>query len=299
MSNIGRLNSVYYTEPCLPPECTQASNKSLRVIDHETYSIEFFMSPRRDEFYGISSNNIRLSGKSYSLSARALEIVPVNDCQLPPSVGPSWFDVLGYSLDTSAYNPYIGTTRVLLHGTKSHFVCQPTTTYKWGFSNAMLLTFCCASWLFIVIAVSLHWIGYDESRIQGQHDSDNFYRDALDLAAELKTQVGEGVHGMLASELKQRVGRPRIYMELNVDGCGLSRKELRQERQRKWRQDFSWKQLLRNFWPALRRRRKDAEQKNAAGTRNPLSTQEYMILRKGESNSPHEAFARREAASDS
>jgi hypothetical protein len=277
-SSINSREPFQTSDTCRPPGCSPAANKTSGIVQYEHYSLEISLLPDEVGFYRVLSSNITLFGRNYTIPGSCFGLLqPVNDCRPPPDLGLSWSDQY-WQFVARQYAPYIDTTPIHPDWIQKHAVCQPTNTYVWGFSNAMLLTFFCATWFVTVVLVSLHWIVYDESRVQNDHDNDNVYRDALDLATELRKQIGGTADQLSAKELKQRVGRPRMYVKLAVDDCGPSRIELRRIGQLQWRQRIDWKSLLRSVWPWRTRRRSDGAQMRATELKDFTRVEEDSML---------------------
>ncbi|KAK5701318.1 hypothetical protein LTR17_022690 [Elasticomyces elasticus] len=84
-------------------------------------------------------------------------------------------------------------------------VCQADTTYRWGFSSGLLLLFAAATALYTILVVTLYWVVYSHSQADRHGHHVSVYRDALDLAEELKMALGVGVVSMTGVELDEEV----------------------------------------------------------------------------------------------
>lgn len=111
-------------------------------------------------------------------------------------------------------------------------ICEPETSYQWGFSFLMLFTFLIAFCLFLITLVALHWSVYDYSRADRFKQPISVYRDVLDLAAELKAQLGDETMDLPADKLHDEVVRFGSGIQFDVEGLPPSRKEEKKARKR-------------------------------------------------------------------
>lgn len=72
----------------------------------------------------------------------------------------------------------------------SSAVCQPSTTYQWGFSAVLLFVFCCLTVVFAAVLLSLEIEVWRYGHITGGSDT---YKDAVQIVAALKEEYGEDV----------------------------------------------------------------------------------------------------------
>ncbi|KAK5712069.1 hypothetical protein LTR15_012138 [Elasticomyces elasticus] len=100
---------------------------------------------------------------------------------------------------------WVGTTMLNRTWLLDTTVCQADTTYRWGFSSGLLLLFAAATALYTILVVTLHWVVHSHSRADRHGHHVSVYRDALDLAEELKMALGVGVVSMTGAELDEEV----------------------------------------------------------------------------------------------
>ncbi|KAK5741520.1 hypothetical protein LTR17_003958 [Elasticomyces elasticus] len=104
-------------------------------------------------------------------------------------------------------------------------VCQPGNTYRWGFSASVLLLFLTLTAIFTILVMRLRWYVYDKSRAERYEQDFCVYRDVLDLAEELKAQLGAEVQEMSSTELKARTREVRGQIKFETSHLIISRSE--------------------------------------------------------------------------
>ena len=103
--------------------------------------------------------------------------------------------------------------------------CEPAKRYQWGFSSQLLFTFCVLTIVFATALTSLHLDAYWGGRSDGHTRPTNIYRDTLDLAQELRKQLGVEVEEMSADELRELVNKRQGVIRLETDSLPLSRSQ--------------------------------------------------------------------------
>ena len=93
----------------------------------------------------LTSSNITLNGKTWSLDAPPLNIVaqprvPLYGAETIPRENYLSYDNVSFS---SAY-------------LRDNVLCQPAAYYQWGFSSLLLLVFCLLTILFVTTLAALH-----------------------------------------------------------------------------------------------------------------------------------------------
>lgn len=170
---------------------------------------------------------------------------------------------------------YVFTGDTMFNSTwlESNAVCQPGNAYRWGFSASVMLTFFTITALYtIIVAFLSRWV-YTYSQADRYTREFNVYRDALDLAGELRAQLGEDVVGMPAKDLGTKADEAPGTIVLETQDMARSRYRQRlvdenleeQERPRKrfWAQE--WKEREQETQDILRRI--EAENRAAAKAR--------------------------------
>ncbi|KAK5679566.1 hypothetical protein LTS10_008387 [Elasticomyces elasticus] len=109
-----------------------------------------------------------------------------------------------------------------LYGTS---VCQPTNVYHWGFSAGMLLTFTSASTLYGVLVVALHWFVHLYSQSDRYKQHINLYGDVLDVAEQLRLQLGDDVRTLPRDQLEALVKAKHGDIGLDTSELQMTRKE--------------------------------------------------------------------------
>ncbi|KAK5692156.1 hypothetical protein LTR97_011330 [Elasticomyces elasticus] len=165
--------------------------------------------PPKNQVYDNQANNIS-SGVSFSFlsNATSLEAVWSNITLQayinrtaylsPPPLDIVYNDPDLISRDAEQYL-WAGDTMYNRSWLLASTVCQPSSGYQWGFSGGMLLLFACATALYTVLAVNLHWLVYRHSRADRYAHTFSVYRDVLDLAGELRLLLGDEVDTLSGS----------------------------------------------------------------------------------------------------
>ena len=172
-------------------------------------------------------SNITLQGKLWTLQPPPLEAF---DLEYVCSNGDT-----GY---VNAVTYSIGNTTISCSWIEQpgHNFCLPSNKYQWGFSSLMLLTFCIITIVFASVLAALHWDAEWHGRTNHQSHYVSTYRDALDLSAELRTQLGDDdVEQMSAKDIEEKVKQHKGFMRVEVGHLSLSRSERYQGRFRRRR----------------------------------------------------------------
>jgi len=101
--------------------------------------------------------------------------------------------------------------------------CEPAAVYRWGFSSLLLFTFLIFTMIFVVVLMVLHYETYWYGRGDAYRQPVNVFRDMLDLAKELRTQLSHDVEDMPADELKATIKKDEGVVRLERDQLPLSR----------------------------------------------------------------------------
>ncbi|KAK5701335.1 hypothetical protein LTR17_022665 [Elasticomyces elasticus] len=122
---------------------------------------------------------------------------------------------------------YIGNTEYNASwmSNSSNISCQASGSYRWGFSTELLLTFTFTTAIYIILVTLLHWLAHIYSQADRYDNGVSVYRDVLDLAEELKVQLGDEVQGMSARDLEERVNDAKGAIQLDVRDLSMSRRE--------------------------------------------------------------------------
>ncbi|KAK5674035.1 hypothetical protein LTS10_013200 [Elasticomyces elasticus] len=122
---------------------------------------------------------------------------------------------------------YIGNTEYNASwmSNSSNIFCQGSGSYRWGFSTELLLTFTFTTAVYIILVILLHWLAHIYSQADRYDYGVSVYRDVLDLAEELKVQLGDEVQGMSARDLDERVNDAKGAIQLDVHDLSMSRRE--------------------------------------------------------------------------
>ena len=173
--------------------------------DNTTYTLQY--PDNVTSWYQVYSN-MTLLGENFVLSPPPLDITAL------------------YYHESSDYFVYLVTENKTLNRTwvSDHSVCQPGDTYLWGFSGPMLLIFCTATALFSVLLVTLYWMAYDHSQADRYKQPVSLYRDVLDIALELRDQLGEKSQEMPGDELDHSIAKARGTIELDTVGLATSQR---------------------------------------------------------------------------
>lgn len=101
--------------------------------------------------------------------------------------------------------------------------CRPANTYQRGFASMLLFIFCLMTTLFALIVTALRCDVYWNSRAGRLKNSIIIYRDAIDLAMELKAQFGELAVEFSAQGMEERIQRQKGAISLLTMDLPLSR----------------------------------------------------------------------------
>ena len=154
------------------------------------------------------ASKIKFNNKTWALNAPALDVIVNSSSYDEPSEY--------YAIDNHAY-----------WAKNLTITCEPAKRYQWGFSSQLLFTFCILSIAFATALTTLHLDAYWCGRSESHTRPTNIYRDALDLAQELRNQLGVGVEEMSADELRDLVNKKQGIMRLETDSLPLSRSQER------------------------------------------------------------------------
>jgi hypothetical protein len=113
-----------------------------------------------------------------------------------------------------------------------HGVCQPANHYEFGVSVDIVFTFAVFTTVVTFILAILQLAIHRRSRWARLDHSSNAYRDALDLAEELKAHFGDSVEYMSAANIASSVSQDRGDISIDTEGLPLSRHAERLKRKR-------------------------------------------------------------------
>jgi len=97
-----------------------------------------------------------------------------------------------------------------------HSTCNPGKTYQWGFSYGVLLTWVVSTAIYVVLLVYLDLHVNANSRADRHRFHVSLFRDVLDLAKEIRAQLGPGVETMTGEELELEMKNMRGVVELET-----------------------------------------------------------------------------------
>ena len=122
---------------------------------------------------------------------------------------------------------------------KEKSVCQPSHSYRWGFSSLLLLVFCILTLIFAITLSTLHGDAFWNSKTDRFRYDINHYKDAVDLVRELDhRQLGASVWSLSAGELVQEVNVKSRDISLEIDEFSpLTRKQEWKEHQQGRREE--------------------------------------------------------------
>lgn len=98
-------------------------------------------------------------------------------------------------------------------------VCQPAKTYQWGFSALMLFSFSILTIVYGLVMMQLNLYIWRRTSINKRNLHFSVYRDILDLAAEIKAELGDGAETLPAKDLDKcmnisaTLGQSRVRLE--------------------------------------------------------------------------------------
>lgn len=102
---------------------------------------------------------------------------------------------------------------------RSQTVCQPAKTYQWGFSALMLFSFSILTIVYGLVMMQMNFYVWHRTSINKRDLHFSVYRDILDLAAEIKAELGDGVEDISAKDLDKcmkisaTLGQSRVQLE--------------------------------------------------------------------------------------
>lgn len=148
---------------------------------------------------------------------------------MPPAVVKVWssyeFDVSQpRNSDGSSWSRYcsVGTDGPTISSEEllDKTLCQPTKVYQWGFSSLLLSLFGIATMVSSAILLALNAVIWQQTRTKTLSVDFSIYRDILDLAGEIKAELGEGAEDLSATVLNDRIktdtGNVRITEDLSL-----------------------------------------------------------------------------------
>ncbi|KAK4503501.1 hypothetical protein PRZ48_004416 [Zasmidium cellare] len=118
--------------------------------------------------------------------------------------------------------------------------CQVLQTYQWGFSSLLLFTFCILTILFFVALLALHIDIWRNSQTNRINQKFSLYRDILDFAHQLRTEIGSKVEDMPPKDLDQSVAAQADFVTVAAYEYPQSRAQERRSR-RKPKQPFNFR----------------------------------------------------------
>ncbi|KAK5715465.1 hypothetical protein LTR15_010109 [Elasticomyces elasticus] len=147
-------------------------------------------------------SSVRLGGQSYDMESPVLTVLP------------NLYDTRG------SYQYYaFGNLTLTRDYIEKNISCEPIKTYLWGFSSILLFIFSILTVLFCAILLALQQDAFRHGQADRyNHIPTNAYRDALDLAEELREQLGDDVQRMPADELKRLVERDGVGISIDTKG---------------------------------------------------------------------------------
>lgn len=98
-------------------------------------------------------------------------------------------------------------------------ICQPAKTYQWGFSALMLFSFSILTIVYGLVMIQLNFYIWRRTSINKRDLHFSVYRDILDLAAEIKAELGDGVEDLSAKDLDKcmnisaTLGQSKVRLE--------------------------------------------------------------------------------------
>jgi len=189
--------------------CTSDGTSPLASIDWVAYD---------DGRYFLTTSNITLGHRNRTWSIH-----------MPPAVVKVWssyeFDVSQpRNSDGSSWSRYysVGTDGPTISSEEllDKTLCQPTKVYQWGFSSLLLSLFGIATMVSSAILLALNAVIWQQTRTKTLSVDFSIYRDILDLAGEIKAELGEGAEDLSATVLNDRIktdtGNVRITEDLSL-----------------------------------------------------------------------------------
>lgn len=158
-----------------------------------------------------TSSNITLSNRTYELKSPVLT-----------------FDM------RSAADYYRDSTGKLLNKTwlEKNSQCQVLQTYQWGFSSLLLFSFCLLTILFFITILALQVDVWCNSQTNRMKQEFSLYRDILDFAHQLRTEIGSKVEDMPAKDLEKSVKDQTAFVSVAAYEYPPSRAQERRSRKK-------------------------------------------------------------------
>ncbi|KAK3113367.1 hypothetical protein LTR53_009410 [Teratosphaeriaceae sp. CCFEE 6253] len=160
----------------------------------------------------ILGSSVTFAGARHDIPAPTLDIVQ--------SAAYLYNDATWYALgNLSLRQDYLAT----------HVRCEPAATYQWGFASIPLCAFAALSLAFAGALLALQQDVFHQGRASRHQSSrgPDTYRDALDLARELRDQFGPGVEDLPGGPLRRLVERESAGVGFEAAALGPSRWEER------------------------------------------------------------------------
>ncbi|KAK5678177.1 hypothetical protein LTS10_009347 [Elasticomyces elasticus] len=130
-------------------------------------------------------------------------------------------------------NFWAGSTMFNATWLAANSVCQPGNAYYWGFSAGMLMVFAGSTGVYAVLMVAVYWFVHENGRADRYRRDVSVYRDVLDLADELKAQLGGSIEKSPGGELDAMVRDAGAVVKLDMEGLMGSRVDEKRLRKRR------------------------------------------------------------------
>jgi hypothetical protein len=112
-------------------------------------------------------------------------------------------------------------------GLRARSVCRATKVYQWGFSSLLLFLFAIATIISSIILLALNAFVWKQTRTKMLSVDFSIYRDILDLAGEIKAELGNAAEDLSATALADRItvntGNVRIIEDTSLQSIAGAR----------------------------------------------------------------------------
>lgn len=173
--------------PVLTDDGTFDTNGSLPLVHINWTSFS-------NEYFFITTSSMAVSNSTYHINATKVEVrqISSNDYDKDTSLPRNYMD----SASGQAFN---------CTSLQSVTVCQPGKTYQWGFSSLLLFIFSIFTAVYGMVVLRLNLGIWWHTSIHKQTLHFSIYRDILDLATEIKAELGNAAEDMSAEQLDWRL----------------------------------------------------------------------------------------------
>ena len=160
-------------------------------------------------FPGASINWASYDNDQFYLTASSLSVDEMMFNLSAPAVNVQKFDLARQHSGNNSIPRWYKDTRtgLVVNSTllRTNTICRPKQTYQWGFSALILFTFSIVTTIFGFLLFLLSGGGKRRHRGVGPPTYFSVYRDILDLALEIKKELGDSAEALSARELDKRI----------------------------------------------------------------------------------------------